>query len=340
MTTTSWTMMTLNITLGTLLAATSHHWMLAWTGLELNTLAMIPMIAKPHHPRATEAAIKYFLTQTTASLMILFAILTGASETGTWEINQMCNQTTSIILTTALPLKMGAAPFHFWLPEVLQGASTLTSLTILSWQKLAPLALMATNTNNLNQTTLLLMALLSILTGGALGINQTNLQKLMAYSSISHMGWIMAIIKPAPKIAAITLTIYIIMIIPIFNTMKTMNLKSIKNLNSTKPAQTTLTLNLLSLGGLPPTSGFIPKLLILNNMITNNLTPLATTMAILSLLSLYFYLRMTYFILMTNPPKTSTLTKKWRLPQHKNTMTTTLIMMLSTTLLPLTPILM
>nr|AAT78287.1 NADH dehydrogenase subunit 2 [Anolis sagrei] len=113
--------MLLSLVTSTIITITSHHWLLAWIGLEINTLSIIPIISTTHHPRSTEAATKYFLTQAAASALILFSSMINAWETGTWDITQLSSTPSHILLTVALAMKLGLVPMHFWLPEVLQG---------------------------------------------------------------------------------------------------------------------------------------------------------------------------------------------------------------------------
>nr|BAU97785.1 NADH dehydrogenase subunit 2 [Protobothrops flavoviridis]BAU97798.1 NADH dehydrogenase subunit 2 [Protobothrops flavoviridis]BAU97811.1 NADH dehydrogenase subunit 2 [Protobothrops flavoviridis]BAU97824.1 NADH dehydrogenase subunit 2 [Protobothrops flavoviridis] len=332
---------TTSIIMSTALITATTHWLMAWVCLEINTLSMVPIISKPHHPRATEATTKYFLTQTLASMTILFATTMNALNTSTWEIPLTTEITTMKIITLALMMKMAAAPFHFWLPEVAQGATTLTTLVILTWQKIAPLSLLMMNHNNTNMTILNLSAILSILVGGVGGLNQTQLRKLLAFSSIAHTGWILATITMAPNISTLTFLIYTMTTIPIFLTLSASSTTTIKDMGTmwtTSPHLMLITLAvILSLAGLPPLTGFMPKWLILNKMTALNLTTEATLMAMSSLPSLYVYIRLTYILTMTMPPHTSTMQMKWRSP-HKNPplLSTTLATMMML-LLPLSP---
>ncbi|KAK9390873.1 NADH dehydrogenase subunit 2 (mitochondrion) [Crotalus adamanteus] len=330
-----------SITLSTTLVTAATHWLMAWACLEINTLSMVPIISKPHHPRATEAATKYFLTQTLASTAMLFAATMNALNTSNWEINLTTETTTMKIITLALMMKLAAAPFHFWLPEVAQGATTLTTLTILTWQKIAPLAILMENHNNTNLTILTTSAILSVLVGGVGGLNQTQLRKIMAFSSIAHTGWILATITLAPNISTLTFLIYTLTTTPILlalNTSSTTTIKDMGTMWTSSPYLMLITLlSILSLAGLPPLTGFMPKWLILNKMTTFNLTLEATLMAMSSLPSLYMYIRLTYILTMTMPPHTSTTQMKWRSP-HKNfpLLPTTLAIMMML-LLPLSP---
>nr|QTZ20800.1 NADH dehydrogenase subunit 2 [Asymblepharus sp. JChe-2020a] len=332
-----------SLALGTIITMSSHHWLLAWIGLELNTLAIIPLIAKQHHPRATEAATKYFLIQAAASATLLFASTTNAWYAGTWNITEFSYQPASIMLTMALSMKLGLAPLHFWLPEVLQGTTLKTALIIATWQKLAPLTLLYSTQHSLHPTTLLIMALLSTIIGGWGGLNQTQTRKIMAFSSIAHLGWMAAVLTLAPNILLLNLALYIIMTTPMFLLLMRLSSKTIQNLTMSwmlSPMTTTFTLILLmSMAGLPPLSGFMPKWLILQELTTHNLTPMALMMALSTLLSLFFYLRLAYTTTLTIYPITLQNEHKWRhQPKLKTPMITTTII-LSTLLLPIMPML-
>nr|AAL66819.1 NADH dehydrogenase subunit 2 [Laticauda colubrina] len=338
---TAWLTITTSITLSTLLVTMMTHWLMVWACLEINTLSMIPIISKSHHPRATEATIKYYLTQTMASTTLLFAVTMNAMNTSNWETNVTSESITITIITLALMMKMAAAPFHFWLPEVAQGTTTMTALTILTWQKIAPLTIMLTIHDKTNQTLLLTSAILSTLVGGLGSLNQTQLRKLMAFSSIAHTGWILATMTTAPKISTLTFMIYTMATTPIFlsiNHTPAVTIKDIGTMWATSPHLIMIiTLTALSLGGLPPLTGFMPKWLILNKMVAKGMTIEATIMAVTSMLSLYVYIRLMYILSMTITPHTTTMTMKWRMPHKSYPMTTSLFAMMTTFLLPLMP---
>nr|AAN28174.1 NADH dehydrogenase subunit 2 [Thamnophis sirtalis] len=336
----SWLMISTSIILSTSVITSTTHWLMTWACLEINTLSMTPMISKPNHPRATEAATKYYLTQTIASTTMLFSATMNALNTSNWEMHLTMEPMTTII-TLALMMKMAAAPFHFWLPEVSQGTTTMTTLTILTWQKIAPLTILLNTNNKINTSLILLCATLSIIIGGLGGLNQTQLRKLMAFSSIAHTGWILATLKMAPNISLLTFMIYIMTTTPIFLTMNTTSSTTMKDIGTTWPSSPTLMLllstTILSMGGLPPMTGFMPKWLILNKMICTNMTIEATLMALTSLLSLYVYMRLMYMSSMTTPPHTTLAPMKWRTTHKKHTMVASTLTMMTTLLLPLTP---
>nr|QPN55214.1 NADH dehydrogenase subunit 2 [Boiga quincunciata] len=337
----SWLTITTSITLSTIAVMSATHWLMAWTCLEINTLSMVPIISKTNHPRATEAATKYYLIQTMASTAMLFAATMNALNTSNWEIQLTTEPMTMTIITMALLMKMAAAPFHFWLPDVSQGSTTMTTLTILTWQKIAPLSILVTTYNKTNVTLTLLSAILSIAMGGLGSLNQTQLRKLMAFSSIAHTGWIMATLTMAPNISTLTFMIYTMTTTPIFLLMNNTASTTIKDLGATwtnSPyTMMVLSTTMLSLGGLPPLSGFMPKWLILNKLTTMNMTTEATLMALTSLLSLYVYMRLIYTSSMTLTPQTSTTPLKWRTPNNKYPMSTSIMTMLTALLLPLSP---
>nr|QKI84752.1 NADH dehydrogenase subunit 2 [Aspidoscelis gularis] len=329
----------LSLITGTLITMNSNHWLLAWLGLEINMMAIVPMISKTHHPRATEATIKYFLAQTGASLLMLFASSTNAWHTGTWDITQLTNPTSCTTLTIALCMKIGLAPMHLWLPEVMQGTTLKMALIIATWQKLAPMSLILMTSNSHSKLLLMLMATLSIIIGGWGGLNQTQLRKIMAYSSIANMGWMMIILQQAPKLTTLTLILYVMMTTTMFMTLTPQKTKTIKMIGTTwtlSPSLTIITmLTLTSLGGLPPMTGFMPKWLILEKLLSENMTPLATITAMATLLSLFFYLRLFYTTTMTISPNTTNTTQKWRL----QTKTMTIIMLTTPMTLMLLPVL-
>nr|ANQ37204.1 NADH dehydrogenase subunit 2 [Erithacus rubecula] len=331
---------TISLLLGTSITISSNHWVLAWTGLEINTLAILPLISKSHHPRAIEAATKYFLVQAAASTLILFSSMTNAWQTGQWDITQLTYPTSGLILTAAIAMKLGLVPFHFWFPEVLQGTSMITGLLLSTIMKLPPMALLLMTSQSLNPTLLTLMAILSTALGGWMGLNQTQIRKILAFSSISHLGWMAAVVIYSPKLALLNFYLYILMTAATFltlNSIKTLKLSTLMTTWAKTPAlSAALMLTLLSLAGLPPLTGFLPKWLIIQELTKQGMAPTATIIALLSLLSLFFYLRLAYCATITLPPHTTNHMKLW----HTNKPTNILIASLTTmslTLLPVSP---
>uniref|UniRef100_B8QGW0 NADH-ubiquinone oxidoreductase chain 2 n=2 Tax=Mitsukurina owstoni TaxID=57987 RepID=B8QGW0_MITOW len=326
--------------LGTILTFTGSHWLLVWMGLEINTLAIIPLMIRQHHPRAVEASTKYFITQATASALLLFASVTNAWTSGEWSLIEMTNPGSATLVTIALALKIGLAPLHFWLPDVLQGLDLTTGLILSTWQKLAPFAILLQLYPSLNSNLLVFLGVLSTMIGGWGGLNQTQLRKILAYSSIAHLGWMITILHFSPNLTQLNLILYIIMTSTTFLLFKMFNstkINSISSSSSKSPLLSTIALmTLLSLGGLPPLTGFMPKWLILQEMTKQNLTTPAIIMAMMTLLSLFFYLRLCYSTTLTMAPNPINMMTSWRTKLPPNlTMTTTTS--LSILLLPITP---
>nr|AAP94527.1 NADH dehydrogenase subunit II [Anolis cybotes] len=340
---TTFSIMLSSLSTGTIITMTSYHWLLAWIGLEINTLAIIPIISIQHSPRSTEAATKYFLTQAAASSLILFSSLTNAWQTGTWDITQLSTTQSCILLTMALLMKLGLAPLHFWLPEVIQGTTMFSALIITTWQKLAPMSLIYLTSNNLSTTILLTMGLFSTIIGGWAGLNQTQTRKIMAYSSIAHLGWMATITSIMTNILIMNLIIYLLLTMAMFSSLIVTKSKTIQDTSTTWTNSPYLgilmMLTLLSLGGLPPFSGFIPKWLILEQLTTQNLVPLAFFMTMATLLSLFFYLRLTYTTTLTISPNTIQTKFKWRFKLNTVTSPMTMTMTTAIFLLPMTPML-
>nr|ABR28196.1 NADH dehydrogenase subunit 2 [Mimus polyglottos] len=331
---------TTSLVLGSTITISSNHWITAWAGLEINTLAVLPLISKSHHPRAIAAATKYFLVQAAASALVLFSSMTNAWNTGQWDITQLTCPTSCTILTAAIAMKLGLAPFHFWFPEVLQGCSLLTGLLLSTAVKFPPIVLLFMTSQSLNPTLMTTMAILSAALGGWTGLNQTQTRKILAFSSISHLGWMAAIIIYSPKLALLSFYLYVMMTAAVFltlNSIKTLKLSTLMTTWTKTPALSAmLMLTLLSLAGLPPLTGFLPKWLIIQELTKQEMIPTAVAMALLSLLSLFFYLRLAYCATITLPPHTTNHMKQWHTNKPTNSMVAILVTM-SIVLLPVSP---
>nr|QVM19100.1 NADH dehydrogenase subunit 2 [Oriolus chinensis] len=329
-----------SLLLGSTITISSNHWVMAWTGLEINTLAVLPLISKSHHPRAVEAATKYFLVQAAASTLVLFSSMTNAWHTGQWDITQLTHPTSSLILTAAISMKLGLVPFHFWFPEVLQGSSLTTGLLLSTVMKFPPITLLYMTSSSLNPTLLTTMAILSTALGGWVGLNQTQTRKIMAFSSISHLGWMAIILIYCPKLTLLNFFLYTLMTATVFltfNSMKALKLSTLMTAWAKTPSLSTmLLLTLLSLAGLPPLTGFLPKWLIIQELTKQDMITAAVSMSLLSLLGLFFYLRLAYCATITLPPHTTNHMKQW----HNNKPVSPLIAILtavSIMLLPMSP---
>nr|ARX63268.1 NADH dehydrogenase subunit 2 [Microbatrachella capensis]ARX63270.1 NADH dehydrogenase subunit 2 [Microbatrachella capensis]ARX63272.1 NADH dehydrogenase subunit 2 [Microbatrachella capensis]ARX63273.1 NADH dehydrogenase subunit 2 [Microbatrachella capensis]ARX63274.1 NADH dehydrogenase subunit 2 [Microbatrachella capensis] len=328
-----------SLAIGTTVTLSSHHWLLAWIGLELNTLAIVPLMMKTPHPRTIEAATKYFLTQATASALILFSSLINAWGLGEWSILTLLNPPSTII-SIALMMKLGLAPLHFWLPEVLQGVSLPTGLILSTWQKLAPISLLYQLSELMNIYVISIIGLTSVLVGGWGGISQTQLRKILAFSSISHLGWMIIILKFNPQLMMFNFLIYALLTAAMFSSLIYLGATKMSEISTVWSKTPTLTsvmmLTLLSLAGLPPLTGFSPKLLILLELIKQNSLMLATIVMLAALLTLFFYLRLTYIVTLTLAPNAPSSAISWRSSPKPSTLVATLSSM-ALIMLPLTP---
>nr|AIF34381.1 NADH dehydrogenase subunit 2 [Pachycephala philippinensis] len=329
---------TTSLLLGTTITISSNHWIMAWAGLEINTLAILPMISKSHHPRAIEAATKYFLVQATASALVLFSSMTNAGCTGQWDITQLTHPTSCLILTMAISMKLGLVPFHFWFPELLRGSSLITGLLLSTAMKFPPITLLFMTYPSLNPALLTTMAIISTALGGWMGLNQTQTRKIMAFSSISHLGWMTIITVYNPKLMMLNFYLYILMTATVFltfNSMKVLKLSTLMTAWTKAPSlNAILLLTLLSLAGLPPLTGFLPKWLIIQELTKQDMASTATIISLLSLLGLFFYLRLAYCATITLPPHTTNHMKQW----HVNKPISTSIAILATMSIMLLPI--
>nr|AIG22968.1 NADH dehydrogenase subunit 2 [Caluromys lanatus] len=331
----------LSIFMGTSITLISNHWLMAWMGLEINTLAIIPLMTFPHHMRTTEAAIKYFLTQATASMIMMFSIIYNASMTNQWTLFQISNQWSSLLMTLALAMKLGLAPFHFWVPEVTQGIPLLSGMMLLTWQKIAPISILYQISPSLNMNLLMTLSVLSTILGGWGGLNQTHLRKILAYSSIAHMGWMAIIILIYPSLTLLNLIIYFAATLIMFLSLNFMSMTKINSLasmwNKSTPMTIVILLTLLSLGGLPPLTGFAPKWLILQELIYYNNIFTATILALSALLNLFFYMRIIYSSTLTMFPSINNSKLHWIFFPMKTSSPIPTLTIISTLLLPLTP---
>nr|ABR28208.1 NADH dehydrogenase subunit 2 [Lamprotornis purpureiceps]ABR28219.1 NADH dehydrogenase subunit 2 [Lamprotornis purpureiceps] len=331
----------ISLLLGSTITISSNHWVMAWTGLEINTLAILPLISKSHHPRAIEAATKYFLVQAAASTLILFSSMTNAWHTGQWDITQLTCPTSCAILTAAIAMKLGLAPFHFWFPEVLQGCPLTTGLLLSTAMKFPPITLLYMTSQSLNPSLLITMAILSAALGGWMGLNQTQTRKILAFSSISHLGWMAIVIVYNPKLALLNFYLYTVMTAAVFlilNSIKTLKLSTLMTTWAKTPSlSAALMLTLLSLAGLPPLTGFLPKWLIIQELVNQEMASTATIIALLSLLSLFFYLRLAYCATITLPPHTTNHMKQWYVDKPTN-VSVAILATMSIALLPISPV--
>nr|AQV11444.1 NADH dehydrogenase subunit 2 [Mesomelena mesomelaena] len=282
--------------MGTLISISANSWLSAWMGLEINLLAFIPLMSD-NKLMSTEASLKYFLTQALASSVFLFAMilyLLNSSKINSYYFMEM-------MIFSSLLLKSGSAPFHFWFPNVMEGLSWLNSLILPTWQKIAPLMLLS---YIVFKSLIIVSIILSSLIGALGGLNQTSLRKLMAYSSINHLGWMLAALYNSNTMWLLYFLMYSFLtfsMIFMFNMFKISYINQLFSLSfHSKSMKFFLFFNLLSLGGLPPFLGFFPKWMVIQSLVMNNQLFLLTFMVLMTLITLYFYMRLSYSAFMLN----------------------------------------
>nr|YP_009116493.1 NADH dehydrogenase subunit 2 [Cherax boesemani]AJD80521.1 NADH dehydrogenase subunit 2 [Cherax boesemani] len=285
----------LSLLSGSFLAISSSSWFLAWIGLELNLMSFIPLISSKENQLPSEASLKYFLIQALGSAVIIL------SSTLTFSFPSISLS----FISLALLLKLGAAPFHFWFPQVMEGLNWTQIVILMTIQKLAPMFLISyLPTEFYTYVILWLGGLSSAIVGALGGINQTSLRKILAYSSINHMSWMLF----AMLINETSWMIYFLMYALIstsvafyFSSTQMYFFSHLINLNQSSLPKIISVMSLYSLGGLPPFSGFVPKWIIIQEMILTSFYFPLLILLLSSLVTLYFYIRLTLSSISISP---------------------------------------
>nr|URX53332.1 NADH dehydrogenase subunit 2 [Kalotermes approximatus] len=298
----------LSVTLvsGILISISSNSWLGAWMGLEINLLSFIPLMSNQTNIFTTEASLKYFIIQALASSTLLFLVTMEALNNQTAPIDSSIY---TYMIMTPLLLKTGAAPLHWWFPSVMEGLSWTNCLLMMTIQKIAPMMLIS-YLMKINTTTMMI-TMASIIVGAVGGMNQTSMRKILTYSSINHTGWMLAAMLGGDNLWIVyfmmysTLTATVTMITGAYNISF---INQVMMINSESTVKYMLFMTLLSLGGLPPFVGFLPKWMVIQMLMMNGLSTMMTAMVVMSLTTLYYYLRVCYssFIMLYEEPKWNT----------------------------------
>nr|AYW52298.1 NADH dehydrogenase subunit 2 [Agrilinae sp. 1 ACP-2013] len=280
------------LVMGTLITISSNSWLGVWMGLEMNLLSIIPLMNNSKSPKSTEASLKYFITQAMASLILLMGMMMDSIKSDI-PSNIWTESLFFLCITTSLVTKTGAAPFHFWFPEVVEGLDWFNALLMLTWQKIAPMITLMYI--NMNETLITFLMLTSIAVGGVMGLNQTSMKKIMSYSSINHIGWMLGALVFTETLWSWYFLIYSItnsLIIWAFSKFNISSISQFLMVSKTAPQlKMFLTLNFLSLGGIPPFIGFLPKWLTIQVLVQNQMYFSSCLMVVMTLITLYFYMR-------------------------------------------------
>ena len=311
--------------LGMMLMISSHHFLTLYLGLELLSLSLYAMVAFDRdNPKASEAAMKYFVLGAIASGMLLYGMSMLYGATGTLNISEMASvigqkESMDIVLVfglvfmvIGLAFKLGAVPFHMWIPDVYHGSPTPVTSYIGTAPKIAGFAivvrLLIEAMGSLHADWQLMLMILSILSmgiGNVIAIAQSNLKRMLAYSTISHVGFILLGILAGNNdgySAAMFYTLtYSLMSLGAFGMIilltrsgfEAENLDDFKGLNQRSPWYAFMMLILMfSMAGVPPTVGFWAKLTVLKAVVDIDMLWLALVAVFFSIIGVYYYLRM------------------------------------------------
>jgi len=309
--------------LGMMVMVSAHSMLTVYMGLELLSLALYAMVAFQRDSlHATEAAMKYFILGALASGMLLYGMSMVYGATGSLDIAEIgayaaMNSDNVILLfglvfiIVGLAFKLGAVPFHMWIPDVYHGAPTSVTLFIGTAPKIAAFAmvmrLLVEGMGDLHahwQDMLIVLAILSMAIGNIIAIAQTNIKRMLAYSTISHVGFILLGILSGTdngySSAMFYVVVYSLMGVGGFGMIILLSrsgfeadkLDDFKGLNERSPWMAAMMLILMfSMAGVPPTVGFYAKLAVLQSVVDVGLVWLAVTAVVFSVIGAFYYLR-------------------------------------------------
>lgn len=267
-------------------------------GLELNLMAFIPLLIRISSVEEVERGVKYFLVQALGSGLFLwggFWLYSLGTRFDVFSLNWFC----SLIFLAGLLLKIGSFPFHFWVISVISSLSWLGCILLATWQKVAPLFLFFWFFFDSWFYIVMIIAVLCSLVGGLGGVNQVQLRVLIAYSSINHLGWILAVAAISFFGLAFYYIVYFIISFFIFFLFFLVNYDRVGQvffLVENKLIVIIILLSLISLAGLPPFTGFIRKWVVFQEIIIVNQTLYIIILILGSIFRLYFYLNLFFSV--------------------------------------------
>nr|YP_009545868.1 NADH dehydrogenase subunit 2 [Ophioplinthus brevirima]AYO99660.1 NADH dehydrogenase subunit 2 [Ophioplinthus brevirima] len=273
----------------------SNNWLILWFWIELQSLSLIPMLSSNVSPRSIESTNKYFLFQAAGSALLLLGILIRLFVSGNILIQGNYSWIEYFIITLSFCIKIGIFPAHFWFIDVMQGINFWNGLFVAIPSKIIPIYMIIYISNSLSITLINTIGISSIIIGSIFGIHQLQLRKLIALSSIAHLGWIILIFPNINNWLGIILFIaYIIMITPLFwlgNIFNLEHLSKTNNISNNIILTNVLLISILSMAGFPPLLGFFYKWIMFHIILNNNSALIITILISASLLSLYFYIQ-------------------------------------------------
>ena len=320
-------------TLGMLLMISSYDLIVFYLGLELQSLSLYILASfKRNNEKSTEAGLKYFVLSALASGLLLYgcSLIYGFTGSTNFEIiSKNLNETNTgavfgiVFIMVGLAFKVSAAPFHMWTPDVYEGSPTSVTSFFALVPKIAAIAVFIRfmyvpfiNVINQWQTIIIFLSIASMLLGAVAAIGQNNIKRLMAYSTIGHMGYALAGLATGTNTGmqstVIYLTIYLIMNLGAFGCifmMKRENVfyENINDLSGLSKNHPILALGFLiilfSLAGIPPLAGFFAKFYIFMAVIESKMYVLAIIGLVTTVVSAFYYLRIIKIIYFDRPKK-------------------------------------
>nr|YP_009501892.1 NADH dehydrogenase subunit 2 [Euphyllura phillyreae]AWU48896.1 NADH dehydrogenase subunit 2 [Euphyllura phillyreae] len=261
----------------------SSSWMTIWVGMEMNLLMFIFIILMKKTMMSNESSMKYFLIQTSGSLIFLFSLTVNMIYYEEWSnIN-------AITPPIALMLKSGMAPLHSWSPEIVCKFDSTSLFLFLTLQKIVPILIMFSSWINL----MMFIAMTNIIIGSIGGISQSSIRKMMIFSSINNIGWMMMSISISMNMFWLFFSIYFIINLLMIMLIKNFKINWILQIKSNKMQEKlSFFCILMSLSGLPPFLGFASKWLVISKNMQN--MPMINFIAIFfSIFTLFFYIKYT-----------------------------------------------
>nr|ARH55162.1 NADH dehydrogenase subunit 2 [Erotides cosnardi] len=289
----------MTLIIGTLMSISSYTLMGVWMGLEINLLSMIPIMQKKMNLLSTESSIKYFITQAMASSILIMAIIMMTMKTG---LLSTVEKSSYMMMNSALLTKMGMAPFHFWFPEVMEGLSWMNCTIMLTWQKLAPMVLVMYNM--IFPTFMNMIIVVGLLISSIMSFNQISMRKLLTYSSINHMSWMMSSMMIMQSIWLYYFIIYVMITVNMTMLLNKNNISSMPemflSMNNNNLTKLLFMMNFMNLSGLPPFLGFLPKWMTIQMLINMNLIVLSTVMVITTTMMIFIYMKISMTSMILN----------------------------------------
>lgn len=330
-------------TLGMMIMISANHLLVLYLGLELMMLSLYSMVAlQRDSASATEAAMKYFVLGALASGLLLYGMSMIYGATGTLNITEIAQLIAEgsvdsqilifglVFVVAGLGFELGVVPFHMWVPDVYHGAPNAVTLFVSTAPKIAGFAIVmrllaqALGADELVvewQQMLMVMAVLSLVIGNVTAIVQTNLKRMLAYSTISHMGFVLLGVLAGDEngfsAAMFYVVVYVIMNLGAFGMMLMLsragfeadNLVDFKGLNQRSPWYALIMLLIMfSMVGIPPTVGFYAKLAVLQSLLSAGYMGVAIVAIVFSVIGAFYYLRIVKLMYFDAPDDTAPIT--------------------------------